>query len=49
MKVKSRDLLNELKHEVEMMLVKVDEIERLSLGQLESRPDEKSWNILECF
>ncbi len=49
MKVKSRDLLNELKHEVEMMLVKVDEIERLSLEQLESRPDEKSWNILECF
>lgn len=49
MKVQSKKLLDELKHEVEMMLVRVDEIERLPLEVLEQRPNEKSWNVLECF
>lgn len=49
MKVKSRELLNDLKHDVEMMLVQVDEIEKLPLELLQKRPNQKSWNILECF
>ena len=48
MKIKSEDLLDDLKSKTLKMIKHVESFQRLSNNELNQQPDEKKWSVLEC-
>ena len=49
MKIKTEDLLNDLKEKTLKMIQQVESFQKLSKNQLNHRPGENKWSILECI
>ncbi len=48
MKIKSEDLLNDLKSKTLKMIQHVESFQRLSNNELNQQPGENKWSVLEC-